>query len=112
LYRSSDSADDSSRLAGEARRIQIQARVIRAHAAEVRREARKARKLAVYPRLSRREADVLALLSSGQTTKNLAIQLGISINTANYHLSNVYRKLGTHNRVEAANVYFRRTATL
>lgn len=51
---------------------------------------------------------MLTLLSHGLTTKDLALQLGMSVNTANYHLANVYRKLGTHSRVEAANAFFKR----
>lgn len=59
-------------------------------------------------RLSPREREVLALLSLGLTTKSLAAKLGISLNTAGYHLANIYRKLGVHSRVEAANAYFGR----
>lgn len=111
MPRSSDSDDDRSRLVGESRRVRLQARVIRARAAEVMHRFEGANARSVPARLSQRELDVLELLSRGLTTKNLAIQLGISANTANYHLSNVYRKLGAHNRVEAANAFFQRTAT-
>ena len=89
-----------------ARRIQLQARVVRSRAAAVR--AQRQPKAQPLPRLSPKESDVLALLSRGMTTKDLAVQLGISVNTANYHLSNIYRKLGAHSRVEAANAYFMR----
>lgn len=47
-------------------------------------------------------------MSRGLTTKDLAVQLGITVNTANYYLANVYRKLGAHSRVAAANAYFGR----
>ncbi len=90
---------------GQTQRIRVQARVVRTRTSRVKQEVKRKHALPAQPRLSRREAEVLALLTHGLTTKALAIQLGISLNTANYHLSNLYRKLGTHNRVEATNAY-------
>ena len=55
--------------------------------------------------LSSREMAVLAGASRGLTTKELAVELGISNRTVSFHLANIYRKLGTHSRVEAANAY-------
>jgi regulatory LuxR family protein len=49
----------------------------------------------------------LTLLSSGLTTKELASRLGMSVNTVKYHLSDVYRKLGVRNRVEAVQAHAR-----
>jgi DNA-binding CsgD family transcriptional regulator len=57
--------------------------------------------------LSRHESAVIALASSGLMTKEIAAQLGISINTVKYHLSNIYRKLGVKGRVDALNAYHR-----
>ena len=59
------------------------------------------------PRLSLRERQALRLLATGLATKEIAARMAISVNTANYHLANVYRKLGTHGRVAAANAYAR-----
>lgn len=56
-------------------------------------------------RLTTNELTVLALASSGLTTKETAARLGISVNTTKYHLTNVYRKLGVRNRVEALKAY-------
>jgi DNA-binding CsgD family transcriptional regulator len=56
-------------------------------------------------RLTTNELSVLALASSGLTTKETAARLGISVNTTKYHLTNVYRKLGVRNRVEALKAY-------
>ncbi len=56
-------------------------------------------------RLTTNELSVLALVSSGLTTKETAARLEISVNTAKYHLTNVYRKLGVRNRVEALRAY-------
>lgn len=51
--------------------------------------------------LSRREVDVLKLLASGLSNKEIASSLNISINTVKNHLANIYPKLGVHTRVEA-----------
>jgi DNA-binding NarL/FixJ family response regulator len=48
-------------------------------------------------RLSRRERDVLRLLSTGQRCKEIAHALGISEKTVWTHFSNMYRKLGVAN---------------
>jgi GAF domain-containing protein len=50
---------------------------------------------------------VIALANSGLVTKEIASQLGISINTVKYHLANIYRKLGVRSRVDALNAYHR-----
>jgi DNA-binding NarL/FixJ family response regulator len=51
--------------------------------------------------LSARESQVLVLLAKGLTTKAIANTLQISLNTAKYHVSNVYRKLGIQSRAQA-----------
>ena len=57
------------------------------------------------PPLSARESAVIAAARIGLTTKEIAARLGISHNTAAFHLANIYRKLGSHSRVEALNAY-------
>lgn len=57
--------------------------------------------------LSTHESAVIALASSGLMTKEIAAQLGISINTVKYHLANIYRKLGVKGRVDALHAYHR-----
>lgn len=59
------------------------------------------------PPLSTHESGVVALASSGLATKEIAAQLGVSINTVKYHLTNIYRKLGVKSRVDAVNAYHR-----
>ncbi len=49
--------------------------------------------------LSQREMEVLSMLVSGKSTKEVATELMISINTAKTHAKSVYRKLGSHNRL-------------
>ncbi len=51
--------------------------------------------------LSPRECDILGLLASGQSNKEMARTLAISPNTVNTHLARVYSKLGVERRVQA-----------
>lgn len=51
------------------------------------------------PRLTSREHDVLALLAEGLTARAMARRLGLSPRTVSKHQENLYRKLGTSNRV-------------
>jgi DNA-binding CsgD family transcriptional regulator len=52
--------------------------------------------------LTAREQEVLALLAEGMTNTALAEVLFISERTANRHVSNIFTKLGVHNRTQAA----------
>ncbi len=52
--------------------------------------------------LSRREREVLALLSRGSSNKDIAADLVISINTVERHLANIFTKLDVRSRAEAA----------
>lgn len=51
--------------------------------------------------LTDRERQVLALIASGMTQKQVATALGISIKTVGAHVQNLLVKLGVHSRVEA-----------
>ena len=51
--------------------------------------------------LSPRECEILALLASGQSNKELARTLAISPNTVKSHVARVYEKLDVPNRVRA-----------
>jgi DNA-binding CsgD family transcriptional regulator len=51
--------------------------------------------------LTAREREVLALLAEGMTNAQLAGALFISERTANRHVSNIFTKLGVHNRSQA-----------
>jgi DNA-binding CsgD family transcriptional regulator len=52
-------------------------------------------------RLTPRECEILELVASGQSTKEVARQLGISPNTAKTHLAGVYQKLEVRRRTQA-----------
>jgi DNA-binding CsgD family transcriptional regulator len=51
--------------------------------------------------LSRREYEILELLASGQSNKEMARTLSISPNTVKTHLARVYEKLEVERRVQA-----------
>jgi DNA-binding CsgD family transcriptional regulator len=55
-----------------------------------------------YPAgLTRREAEVLGYLAVGHSNKEIAAELFLSERTVERHITNVYRKIGTHRRTEA-----------
>jgi DNA-binding CsgD family transcriptional regulator len=57
--------------------------------------------------LSRREHEVLALISEGRTNREIGERLFISQKTVGVHVGNILSKLGVSGRVEAAAVAIR-----
>ncbi|MFC7725117.1 response regulator [Nocardioides sp. GCM10028917] len=53
------------------------------------------------PKLSGREAEVLALLADGLGTGEIALSLYMSESTAKTHITHIYQKLGAANRAQA-----------
>ncbi|QGY45473.1 response regulator [Maribellus comscasis] len=53
--------------------------------------------------LTRRENEVLQLLKSGFTKKEMAAELNISYNTVDTHVKNIYKKLNVNSNIKAAN---------
>jgi len=51
--------------------------------------------------LSEREQEVLSLIATGSTNKEIAARLHLSPHTVKEHTSGIYRKLGVRNRAEA-----------
>jgi DNA-binding CsgD family transcriptional regulator len=62
--------------------------------------------LAAYG-LTEREREVLAALAAGQTNREIADELFISVKTASVHVSNILRKLDVDGRQEAARIAHR-----
>jgi DNA-binding NarL/FixJ family response regulator len=62
--------------------------------------------------LSPREKEIVALLAKGYLYKEIASQLGISVETVRTHIHNTYEKLHVRSRTEAVmKVYGRMTST-
>jgi DNA-binding NarL/FixJ family response regulator len=55
--------------------------------------------------LSKRETEILQLLSKGMANKEIADQLVLSVETVRVHLKRIYDKLHVHSRTEAAMKY-------
>ena len=58
-------------------------------------------------RLTMRELEVLRLVTAGRRNKEIAAELGISENTAKYHLRNILEKLHAQSRTEVATLALR-----
>jgi DNA-binding CsgD family transcriptional regulator len=64
---------------------------------------------APYPDgLTRREVEVLRLLAAGQTNRQIARVLSVSVPTAERHIANLYVKIGAHGRADATAYAHRR----
>ncbi|HEX9979415.1 MAG TPA: response regulator transcription factor [Flavobacterium sp.] len=62
----------------------------------------------VYDLISKREQEVLELLSKGFLYKEIADSLNISLSTVKRHLNHIYSKLQVQNKVEAVNKLYNR----
>ena len=57
--------------------------------------------------LSQREIEVLELMATGATNRQIAHQLVVSVNTVKVHLRNIFSKLGVESRTEATLIAIR-----
>jgi len=53
-------------------------------------------------KLSKREREALVDLARGLSNREIAERMGISINTVNKHVQQIFTKLNVRNRVQAA----------
>jgi LuxR family transcriptional regulator, maltose regulon positive regulatory protein len=53
--------------------------------------------------LSKREAEVLALVAAGKTNLQISLQLAIEIKTVKKHLEHIFGKLNVKSRNDAVN---------
>ena len=63
---------------------------------------------AAHPTLTRREIQVLQLVSQGKRNKEIAAILGLSEDTVPVHVKNIFAKLKVNERTAAVNVALRR----
>jgi DNA-binding NarL/FixJ family response regulator len=59
---------------------------------------------ALLSRLSPGELEVLQLVSTGSTNREIGARLALSVYAVKFRLASAYRKLGVANRTEAASV--------
>jgi DNA-binding CsgD family transcriptional regulator len=55
--------------------------------------------------LTNRETQILSLVAAGEPTAAIGARLGIAENTVKSHLTTIYTKTGSRNRVQAARYY-------
>jgi LuxR family transcriptional regulator of csgAB operon len=55
--------------------------------------------------LTRREREILQLLSMGLSNQEMAEKLVIAEGTLKRHIANLYQKLGVHNRTQAVRYF-------
>lgn len=53
-----------------------------------------------YRDLGRREKEILDCIAAGQNNKEIAVTLNLAVQTVKNHVSNIYFKLGVHDRVK------------
>ena len=56
----------------------------------------------VVPQLTRRELEILRLVSEGRSNRQVGQVLWVTDQTVKFHLANIYRKLGVGSRYDAA----------
>jgi PAS domain S-box-containing protein len=59
------------------------------------------RNAAPHPHLTPRQVEVLRLLEQGRSTRQIAAELHVSIETVRNHLRRLFKALGVHSRLEA-----------
>jgi DNA-binding CsgD family transcriptional regulator len=52
-------------------------------------------------RLTPREREVVRQVAAGQSNKEIAAALGVSVRTIEHHITNLYRKLGARSKADA-----------
>ncbi len=57
--------------------------------------------------LTRKEKEVLEFIMSGIATSEIADTMKISINTVNFHMKNIFTKLGVHNKTQATALVYK-----
>ncbi len=101
-------------VAGLARRAQRhRSPAVRRAAAELRKQrlGKGPNERILFPELTRREAEVLALIAGGLKNQEIAERLVLSPVTVKTHVNRVFAKLGVTDRVQAVLCYNEKTAS-
>jgi DNA-binding CsgD family transcriptional regulator len=61
-----------------------------------------------FPALTEREQEVLRRAATGDTNRQIAAELGVTIHAVKFHLGSIFRKLGVTNRTGATAIYLAR----
>ena len=56
----------------------------------------------ITPRLTRREREVAALVATARSNREIAAELYVNTKTIEFHLANLFSKLGVRNRTALA----------
>lgn len=62
----------------------------------------------VFLNLTDKENEVLSWIKKGKPTSKISSQMDISHNTVNFHIKNIFNKLGADNRVQAVSLSYKR----
>jgi DNA-binding NarL/FixJ family response regulator len=62
--------------------------------------------------LTPRELEVLQMIAAGLTNAEAAGRMHLTVHAIKFHLAAIYRRLGVHNRTEAAVTYQRYASSL
>ena len=54
-----------------------------------------------FPKLTAKQKECLAWVSQGKSSWDIGVILGVSENTVNFHLKQIFKKLDTSNRIVA-----------
>lgn len=54
--------------------------------------------------ITEREFSVITLIRAGKTNKEISAELGISVNTVNNHIANIFSKTGVRSRIDLLNL--------
>jgi DNA-binding CsgD family transcriptional regulator len=73
-----------------------------------RQNRRNHRPLSQWTDLTPQERQVAHLVAGGATNREAAASLFVNLKTIEFHLGNIYRKLGVRSRTELANALWRR----
>jgi RNA polymerase sigma factor (sigma-70 family) len=95
---------------GLERLAELEAELVRERPVPPRLLERVMRAAEVDENLTPREREVMVLVTSGMTNREIAAELGIVENTVKDHLKRIYLKLEARNRIDAIHAFLERAS--